>query len=43
MMQDVPPDFLSLEETEELDPNVRLHQQEEDKRYYALKKIHNYQ
>ena len=33
MMQDVPPDLLNLEEAEELDPDARLHQQEEDKRY----------
>jgi len=33
MMQDVPPDLLNFEEAEELDPDVRLHQQEEDKRY----------
>ncbi|EFX81904.1 histone deacetylase 3-like [Daphnia pulex] len=32
MMQDVPPDLLNFEEAEELDPDVRLHQQEEDKR-----------
>ena len=31
-MQDVPPDLLNFEETEELDPDSRLHQQEEDKR-----------
>ncbi len=39
MMQDVPPDLLNFEEAEELDPDVRLHQQEEDKRwiYYDLK------
>lgn len=32
MMQDVPPDLLNFEETEELDPDSRLHQEEEDKR-----------
>jgi hypothetical protein len=32
MMQDVPPDLLNFEEAEELDPDARLHQQEEDKR-----------
>lgn len=32
MMQDVPPDLLNLDDAEELDPDVRLHQKEEDKR-----------
>ncbi len=32
MMQDVPPDLLNFDESEELDPDGRLHQQEEDKR-----------
>lgn len=32
MMQDVPPDLLNFEEVEELDPDSRLHQEEEDKR-----------
>lgn len=32
MMQDVPPDLLNFEDVEELDPDVRLHTKEEDKR-----------
>lgn len=31
-MQDVPPDLLNFEDVEELDPDVRLHTKEEDKR-----------
>jgi len=31
-MQDVPPDFLSLENIEEYNPDERLHEAEEDKR-----------
>lgn len=34
-MQDVPPDLLSLENTEELDPDIRNHQDTVDKRYNA--------
>ncbi|CAG2204129.1 HDAC3 [Mytilus edulis] len=34
-MQDVPSDLLSLENTEELDPDIRNHQDENDKRVEA--------
>ena len=32
MMQDVPPDLLNIENTEELDPDSRSNVQDEDKR-----------
>jgi histone deacetylase 3 len=40
-MQDVPPDFLSLENTEELNPDERMHQAEEDKRVEAKNEFYD--
>ena len=35
-MQDIPPDLLSLENTEEQDPDIRNHQEDIDKRLVFL-------
>jgi histone deacetylase 3 len=35
-MQDVPSDLLSIENTEEIDPDIRNHQDENDKRYKEI-------
>ena len=35
-MQDIPPDLLSLENTEEQDPDIRNHQEDIDKRLVKI-------
>ena len=35
-MQDIPPDLLSLENTEEQDPDIRNHQEDIDKRSVSI-------